>query len=247
MSLLPAEVQFFYTDEDVYTANEPEFFATQQFSSALSLEQHYQVIKQELGEYISGVVKASVTNANPPNLAYDNSWKHLYFMNFLWQFKTAKKLFPQTYNIIKSHNDITLAGVALLEPGGKVLPHCGDTNAIIRCHLGLQIPGALPECGLRVKDKVKNWEEGKVVCFNDAFEHEAWNLTDKKRYVLIFDVIKPEFLHARKNICAHALGVLSFKFFARKIPFLKMSPLAIKKIISACFAVVWRLYLVFQK
>lgn len=246
MSLLPTKAEFFYSDDYSYKRQELEFFPTEEFPSAKNLELNYPIIRQELEAYINGTINASVDNANPPKLSYDNSWKHLYFMNFLWQFNTAKKLFPKTYNIIRGRPDITLAGVALLEPGGKVLPHCGDTNAIVRCHLGLQIPSGLPDCGLRVKSKRKQWEEGKVICFNDAYEHEAWNLTEKKRYVLIFDIIKPEFFHSRKNICAYALGVLSFKYFASKMSVLKCSPLWLKKFLSASFALVWRSYLVFQ-
>jgi len=36
-----------------------------------------------------------------------------------------------------------------------------------------------------------NWQEGKVVVFDDTFEHEVWNNTGETRVVLLIDVIRP--------------------------------------------------------
>jgi hypothetical protein len=41
--------------------------------------------------------------------------------------------------------------------------------------------------------------------FNDAYEHTAWNNTDSDRYIISFDVMRPEF--ARKD-CWTASQVL---------------------------------------
>ncbi len=35
------------------------------------------------------------------------------------------------------------------------------------------------------------WEQGKVVVFDDTFEHEVWNNTDQERIVLLFDFDRP--------------------------------------------------------
>ena len=82
-------------------------------------------------------------------------------------------------------------------------PHRGDTNAVMRCHLGVEIPSGLPECGLQASSEQQGWYEGKWLFFNDAFKHSAWNNTDKRRIVIIMDVIRPEFLHKQRTICAN--------------------------------------------
>ncbi|MCB1614287.1 MAG: aspartyl/asparaginyl beta-hydroxylase domain-containing protein, partial [Xanthomonadales bacterium] len=37
----------------------------------------------------------------------------------------------------------------------------------------------------------RGWEEGKLMIFDDSFEHEAWNDSDQTRVVLIFDTWNP--------------------------------------------------------
>jgi aspartyl/asparaginyl beta-hydroxylase (cupin superfamily) len=66
---------------------------------------------------------------------------------------------------------------SVLFPGTHVLPHCGSTNLRYTAHLGLVIPTSVPsDCGLRVADRAPvAWEEGRVLVFDDSFEHEVWN------------------------------------------------------------------------
>jgi beta-hydroxylase len=35
------------------------------------------------------------------------------------------------------------------------------------------------------------WEQGKVVVFDDTFEHAVWNNTEQERIVLLFDFDRP--------------------------------------------------------
>jgi len=58
-------------------------------------------------------------------------------------------------------------------------------------HLPLVVPDK-SLCRIRVGDETRNWEEGKVLVFDDSFEHEAWNDAELPRVVLIFDVWHPE-------------------------------------------------------
>jgi hypothetical protein len=45
--------------------------------------------------------------------------------------------------------------------------------------------------GIRVENEVYRFREGKVVIFDDAYEHEAWNRTQHMRVVLFVDFRKP--------------------------------------------------------
>jgi beta-hydroxylase len=42
-----------------------------------------------------------------------------------------------------------------------------------------------------VLDRVCHWDEGKVLIFDDAYEHEAWNHSGDTRVVLFVDFVKP--------------------------------------------------------
>ena len=51
----------------------------------------------------------------------------------------------------------------------------------------------LLECtGFRVGNEVREWEEGKLLVFDDTIEHEAWNDSGEDRVILIFDIWRPE-------------------------------------------------------
>lgn len=77
---------------------------------------------------------------------------------------------------------------SVFTPGTHLLPHRGVTNTRVVAHLPLLIPNA---CALKVGGETHVWEEGRVVMFDDTYEHEAWNRSDRARVVLIFDVWNP--------------------------------------------------------
>src|SRR3546814_16560705 len=61
----------------------------------------------------------------------------------------------------------------------------------MRLHLGLLGPEPRDQLAIRVDKTVCHWGEGKALVFDDAYEHEAWNHTDKTRVVLFVDFVKP--------------------------------------------------------
>jgi aspartyl/asparaginyl beta-hydroxylase (cupin superfamily) len=76
-----------------------------------------------------------------------------------------------------------------LEPGAHIPPHNGMLNCRLICHLPLIVPKG---CWLRVGNEKREWEEGKLLMFDDSFEHEAMNPTSELRIILLFDVWRPE-------------------------------------------------------
>ena len=76
-----------------------------------------------------------------------------------------------------------------LEAGAHIPPHTGMLNARLICHLPLIVP---PGCEFRVGNEVRSWGEGKAWVFDDTIEHEAWNRSGEDRYVLLFDIWRPE-------------------------------------------------------
>ena len=87
---------------------------------------------------------------------------------------------------------LTTVMFSIFEPGKHLPAHRGPYNGVLRLHLGMIVPEAEPDqLAIRVKDQICHWEEGKVLIFDDAYEHEAWNHTDKTRVVLFVDFVKP--------------------------------------------------------
>ncbi|MEM7308286.1 MAG: aspartyl/asparaginyl beta-hydroxylase domain-containing protein [Planctomycetota bacterium] len=80
-------------------------------------------------------------------------------------------------------------GFAVLAPGTHVTPHCGASNAKLRCHLGLSVPA---DCGIRVGGEARTWVEDRCILFDDSFEHEVWNRGERPRYVFLIDIHHPE-------------------------------------------------------
>ena len=76
-----------------------------------------------------------------------------------------------------------------LEPGAHIPPHTGMLNCRLICHLPLMVPTG---CWLRVGNEVREWEEGKLLIFDDSMEHEAKNPSGEVRIILLFDIWKPE-------------------------------------------------------
>ena len=89
-----------------------------------------------------------------------------------------------------------------MEAGTHVNAHSGPTNSRIRIHLGLKIPPmqinvtstANSPYRARVGNEFFTWEEGKIVIFDDSFDHEVWQFDPMKRsrLILIMDMAHPE-------------------------------------------------------
>ncbi|XP_031222516.1 aspartyl/asparaginyl beta-hydroxylase isoform X15 [Mastomys coucha] len=79
---------------------------------------------------------------------------------------------------------------SIMHPGTHVWPHTGPTNCRLRMHLGLVIPKE--GCKIRCANETRMWEEGKVLIFDDSFEHEVWQDASSFRLIFIVDVWHPE-------------------------------------------------------
>ncbi|MCA8901034.1 MAG: aspartyl/asparaginyl beta-hydroxylase domain-containing protein [Hyphomonas sp.] len=82
-----------------------------------------------------------------------------------------------------------------LAPGTRIPAHVGMFNTRLVCHLPLIIP---EKCGFRVGNETREWKMGEMFIFDDSINHEAWNESGEDRYVLIFEIWRPE-LSARQR------------------------------------------------
>jgi aspartate beta-hydroxylase len=68
------------------------------------------------------------------------------------------------------------------------------------------------KCAIRVGDETHYWEEGKLIIFDDSFEHEAWNESDKPRVVLMSDIPNPNWGYSAEEISAYKINNLDDPF-----------------------------------
>lgn len=127
--------------------------------------------------------------------------------------------FPETVAALAGVRLVAIDDVPLeaffsrLRPGARIPPHFGLTNTRMTVHLPLIVPDG---CAIRVGDVVHEWKEGKVVAFDDSFEHEAWNRASSDRVVLIFETHHPDLTTAERAAIEHAYGVRTHWLKGRK-------------------------------
>eukprot|EP00040_Diaphanoeca_grandis_P000702 m.16234 g.16234 ORF g.16234 m.16234 type:complete len:492 (-) comp10944_c0_seq1:245-1720(-) len=117
----------------------------------------------------------------------------------IWQIldddKCSSKETPVACEVFANLKELGLsvvrAGYSAVEAGAWLRPHFGMTNAQLKFHLGLDIPGGASgstQCAFfRVKNETRGWESGKVLFFDDSFEHEVHNKCNRER--VVFQVV----------------------------------------------------------
>ncbi|MDF2451646.1 MAG: hypothetical protein K0S26_1150 [Bacteroidota bacterium] len=210
-----------------YKGTEPPFIDSSEFEWAEALALNFDKIKDELQRYLMNNQLEGYFNKTM--VTKNNSWRTIALKTWTVELFKNQKHFPFTTALINNYPQIISASFNLLEPGSKIVPHCGDTNAIYRCHLGLDIPKGLPDCGFRVKDESRPWENGKWLVFLDAYNHEAWNNTGENRYIFLVDVLRDEFKLKKKLVSSTVLTSLFLqKRLSRYKVSLETSPFLVK-------------------
>lgn len=195
-----------YDFSNNYKDTLPSFFEAQQFDWANELKKHSLEIKQELATYLENQQLQSYFNSSM--VSKQDSWKTVALKTWDINLYKNQKQFPLTTSLLNKFPQIISASFNLLESQSHILPHCGDTNAIYRCHLGIEIPAQLPECGFRVNDEKKSWQNGEWLIFLDAYHHEAWNNSSHARYIFLIDVMREEFAEQKQQVCSTVLTSL---------------------------------------
>jgi ornithine lipid ester-linked acyl 2-hydroxylase len=125
-------------------------------------------------------------------ISSDTGWKTFFLLGFGIKSEQNVKACPETWKAMQKIPGLTTVMFSIFEPGKHLPAHRGPYNGVLRLHLGLIVPeNTGDDLAIRVKDQICHWEEGKVLIFDDAYEHEAWNHTDKTRVVLFVDFVKP--------------------------------------------------------
>ncbi|XP_010178663.1 PREDICTED: aspartyl/asparaginyl beta-hydroxylase [Mesitornis unicolor] len=158
-----------------------------------SLEKNWKLIRDE-GLAVMDK-KRSLFLPEDENLREKGDWSQF----TLWQQgrknENACKSVPKTCTLLERFPEATgcrrgQIKYSIMHPGTHVWPHTGPTNCRLRMHLGLVIPKE--GCRIRCAQENRTWEEGKVLIFDDSFEHEVWQDAENSRLIFIVDVWHPE-------------------------------------------------------
>lgn len=235
-----------------YQSDDPAFFDDKDFAWADFLKENFSVIKEalaplmyddndDLKPYFDDVLQY------PPK-----NWKTIGF--YFWGKKDYENLkrFPELASVLARVPGLVTASFNMLEPHSRIRPHFGETNAVFRVHMGVRVPASLPHCGFTVKGESRSWGDGELLVFLDANVHEAFNDTDQRRYILLLDVIRPEFEKRKRQICVQALSMLSLYFVIAHIPRFpvealhrnakRIPPWLIDWLLLPPFKLIWNIY-----
>lgn len=237
-----------HTRESKYNGSLPFFYDDAKFPELEIVKENWELVWDEIRNYEEK--HGNITGMNtytPPEISGANSWNNIYLENFMWRFHNNRKKFPKTCSLISQIPNCTHLAISILSPQSNICAHYGDTNAVIRCHLGLHVPAPYPQCGLRVGTEERGWKNGGLTIFTEAHYHTSWNNTGQRRYLLVFDIIRPEWATKKYWVCSSVLGAQSFVYLEKKIPLFKKIPNVFLPVIHFSFSFLWRLYLPLQR
>ncbi|WP_286266080.1 aspartyl/asparaginyl beta-hydroxylase domain-containing protein [Thalassotalea atypica] len=188
----------FYLPELTATA----IWKSEQFSWAAQVKEQFESIKLEylslntrVQEQYLPYLDESYTQKEFEALAGKQNWTALHIYKDGKINHDIEAYFPKTLAILAR---LPLYGLgqhpfevffSVLKAGQHITPHYGLSNHSLTVHLPIIIPG---DGYLSVSGEQHHWQQGEPVVFDDSFEHEAINLSDKDRVVLIFSIWHPE-------------------------------------------------------
>ena len=179
-----------------------EFYERSEFPWLADMESAIPAMQSELAAVMEGQTEFNpYVESNPhrprPNnpLLDDSKWGAYYFWrdgnlvaeNAARCPKTVAALESAPIPVIQDRSPMALYSV--LEADTHIAPHFGLLNTRLICHIPLVLPG---NCALRVGGETREWKAGEALIFDDSFEHEAWNKSNKRRVILLFEIWRPE-------------------------------------------------------
>ncbi|HKO91457.1 MAG TPA: aspartyl/asparaginyl beta-hydroxylase domain-containing protein, partial [Polyangiaceae bacterium] len=143
------------------------------------------------------------------SLAGRKDWSALHFWNDALPNERALARFPKVRAALERLPLVTSRGapaeafLSILKPRTRIPPHFGNANHRLTVHLPLIVPAG---CGVEVAGEARETRFGRLMIFDDSYEHSAWNDSDAARIVLIFEIWHPALSAAERIAIA---GMLS--------------------------------------
>ncbi|MGC4088042.1 MAG: aspartyl/asparaginyl beta-hydroxylase domain-containing protein [Polyangiaceae bacterium] len=145
------------------------------------LEEYRRISKQALPNY-QDIEEVNV------QINTDDQWKTYFLHYYGYPLAKAERECPRTVRALKQIPGLQFAMFSILAPRKHIAAHKGPYAGVLRYHLGVDVPDG---CVIRVDADERSWANGVSLVFDDSFEHEVWNHSDKPRCVLFVDVERP--------------------------------------------------------
>jgi beta-hydroxylase len=168
--------------------------STDAFGWVPQLEGAWRDIRAELDhllEHPEDIPAFHQLSPDQKRISKGDNWKTFGFYVYGKRVDDNCAVCPRTAAALAAIPGMRTAMFSILKPRYHITPHRGPTRAVIRAHLGLKVPADWQRVWIRVDKEILHWHEGKVVLFDDTYEHEVLNDTDETRAVLFIDIDRP--------------------------------------------------------
>lgn len=164
------------------------WYKTRDYPFIAKLETGYPDIKSELLYNLEN--HPELFTGETENLHVGGEWTELRIKSSGYGFTEYTKYFEKTMKHIRDcGQEFTSIKFSAIQPGTHIRMHTGPSNERLRLHLTLMHDGGAK---IRVGKDWHTWEEGKVIMFDDSWEHEVIHTGQNIRVVLIMDIWHPE-------------------------------------------------------
>lgn len=241
------EIVYLRPPKEEYHGRLPNFYPPEWFPELNILKENWVAIRDEILAYEKEQGVITGIGSYSPAAVSGNDWSTINLMSYMVLFHKNRAKFPVLTKVTDQIGSITTVTISVLSPQTVIKPHYGDTNGVIRAHLGLVVPDPGPTIALEVGGEARGWEEGELLLFTIVQRHTAWSRSDRKRYVLLIDFV-PKVLGAKQTeICAKTLGSQSYIFLYKRIGFFKHLPEFMASFLCSFFSALWMLLLPIQR
>jgi beta-hydroxylase len=159
------------------------------------LEQNWMAIRNEADQILgdkSALPPLRLISPDHCQIATDDRWKSFVLWGYGLRSEENCARCPETARLLERVPGLLTALFSVLDPHSHIPRHTGPTKAIVTGHLGLRIPRQPERCHMEIADTDYVWQEGRIILFDDMYEHEVWNDTDERRVVLMVHIKRPE-------------------------------------------------------
>ena len=164
------------------------WYNTKDYLFIARLEAGYADIKSELLYNLKN--HPELFTGETENLHVGGEWTELRLKSSGHGFTDYTHHFEKTMKHIRGcGQEFTSIKFSAIQPGTHIRTHTGPSNERLRLHLTLMHDGG---ARIRVGKEWHTWEEGKMIMFDDSWEHEVIHTGQNIRVVLIMDIWHPE-------------------------------------------------------
>jgi aspartyl/asparaginyl beta-hydroxylase (cupin superfamily) len=240
------ELVYLRPPKEEYHGALPNFYPPGMFHELDILKENWEAIRDEIMAYEKS--RGEITGMDSYSPAdTKGTWSTVNLVSYMIYFHKNRKKFPLITKLTDQIPSCTTVTISILHPHTEIKPHYGDTNGVIRAHLGLIVPDPYPIVAMQVGDEVQGWKEGELLFFTIVNRHMVWSKSDKKRYLLLLDFVPEPLRKKQVEICAKTLGSQTYIFLYKRIGLFKYLPEPLADFMCFSFSLLWRVLLPIQR